>query len=86
VSGEIQIKKNPPLVEGETTMNKLFTSTLLTVAAVPFLMAAPAAAKKAQNTTPTAATAKTKTHKSHAKKAAKTSTAKAAPAATTPSK
>jgi hypothetical protein len=85
VSGEIQIKKNPPLVEGETTMNKLFTSTLLTVAAVPFLMAAPAA-KKAQNTTPAVATAKTKTHKSHAKKAAKTSTAKVAPAATTPSK
>ncbi len=31
-------------------MKKLFTSTLLTVAAVPFLMAAPNAAKKAQNT------------------------------------
>jgi hypothetical protein len=65
-------------------MNKLITSTLLTVAAVPFLMAAPAVAKKAQNTTPAAAhaaTAKSKTVK-HAKKA-KTSTAK--PAAT-PSK
>lgn len=69
-------------------MKKLMTSTLLAVAAVPFLMAAPAVAKKAQNTTPAAApaaTAKTKTHKSHVKKSSKTSTSKAAPAAT-PSK
>ncbi len=67
-------------------MKKLLTSALLSVTAVPFLMAAPAVAKKAQNTTPAAApaaTAKSKTAK-HAKKA-KTSTAKPAPAAT-PSK
>ena len=52
-------------------MNKLFTSTLLTVAAVPFLMAAPAAAKKVQNTTAPAAQTKTtvkKAHKKHVKK------------------
>jgi hypothetical protein len=86
VSGEKQNQKNPPLVEGEKTMNKLITSTLLTLAAVPFLMAAPAVAKKAQNTAPAAAptaTAKSKTVK-HAKKS-KTSTAKPAVAAT-PSK
>jgi hypothetical protein len=68
-------------------MKNLMTSTLLTLAAVPFLMAAPAVAKKAQNTTPAAAptaTAKSKTAK-HTKKSSKTSTAKPAPAAT-PSK
>jgi hypothetical protein len=87
VSGEKQNQKNPPLVEGEKTMKKLMTSTLLTLAAVPFLMAAPTVAKKAQNTTPAAtpaATAKSKTAK-HTKKSSKTSTAKPAPAAT-PSK
>jgi hypothetical protein len=63
-------------------MKKLITPTLLTVAAVPFLMAAPTAAHKAQNTTPAAA--KTKTHKTHGKKGSKTG-AKTAPA-TTPSK
>ena len=53
-------------------MKNLLTSSLLTLAAVPFLMAAPNAAKKAQNTaTPAsqtqAATVK-KTHKKHVKK------------------
>ena len=57
-------------------MKKLFTSTLLTVVAVPFLMAAPTAAKKAQNqpqasTDTQSATAKTKTHKKRTKKAQK---------------
>ena len=57
-------------------MKKLFTSTLLTVVAVPFLMAAPPAAKKAQNqpqaSNDTQATAaKAKTHKKHTKKALK---------------
>lgn len=57
-------------------MKKLFTSTLLTVVAVPFLMAAPTAAKKVQNQ-PQASietqstTTKTKTHKKHTKKVQK---------------
>jgi hypothetical protein len=57
-------------------MKKLFTSTLLTVAAVPFLMAAPAP-KKAQNTSTDQAQTqtKTKTHKKHHKKAKNTKTA-----------
>jgi hypothetical protein len=64
-------------------MNKLITSTLLTLAAVPFLMAAPKATKKAQNTTPAPAatsTMKPKTHRkaSHVKKA-KTSVKTATP-------
>jgi len=59
-------------------MKKLFTSTLLTVAAVPFLMAAPHAAKKVQNQAApaaqnTATTAKTKVKK-HTKKAKKSAT------------
>lgn len=50
-------------------MKKLFTSTLLTLAAVPFLMAAPKA-KKAQNqpnasTQAQSTTAKPKVHKKH---------------------
>ncbi len=57
-------------------MNKLFTSTLLTVVAVPFLMAAPSVAKKVQNQAPastqadsmSSATGKTKAKK-HVKKA-----------------
>ncbi len=54
-------------------MNKFFTSALLTVVAVPFLMAAPSAAKKVQNTT-TGDTASTQTAgakkvKKHVKKA-----------------
>lgn len=50
-------------------MNKLISATLMTIVAVPFLMAAPAA-KKAQNgTTPAAVTGKTKkSTKKHVKK------------------
>ena len=65
-------------------MKKMITSTLLTLAAVPFLMAAPKVAKKTQNTTSAPAatsTAKPKaTRKSHVKKA-KTNVKAAAPAA-----
>jgi hypothetical protein len=61
-------------------MKKLFTSTLLTVAAVPFLMAAPAA-KKVQNQPTSGETTQTttvkKTHKKHVKKAKGTDTAAA---------
>lgn len=67
-------------------MNKLITSTLLTLSAVPFLMAAPAASK-VQNQSTTATQAKTakKTHKSHAKKNSKaTGTDAAAPSAAQP--
>jgi hypothetical protein len=70
-------------------MNKLFTSTLLTVVAVPFLMAAPNAAKKGQNQAPTS-TADTQTTtpkvkaKKHVKKAKSTASTTATPAATTP--
>lgn len=62
-------------------MKKLFTSTLLTVAAVPFLMAAPNAAKKVQNTSAptTSTTSKVKTKK--AKKTKKTAADTAAPSA-----
>ena len=53
-------------------MKQLFTSTLLTLAAVPFLMAAPHAAKKVQNTSASATTqnktAVKKAHKKHVKK------------------
>ncbi len=52
-------------------MKRIFTSTLLTIAAVPFLMAAPATAKKAQNTTAPASqnkTASKKAQKKHVKK------------------
>ncbi|MDQ2712107.1 MAG: hypothetical protein M3Y24_07740 [Acidobacteriota bacterium] len=63
-------------------MNKLFTSTLLTVVAVPFLMASPTAPKKAQNQPAVSqnkvATAK-KAHKKHVKK----SQVKTTPAAAT---
>ena len=52
-------------------MRKLFTSTLLTVAAVPFLMAAPHAAKKAQNTTTPAAQNQTASAKPKAAKKVK---------------
>jgi Holliday junction resolvasome RuvABC endonuclease subunit len=67
-------------------MKTLISSTLLVIAAVPFLMAAPKTASKTQNTTPApaattapATTGKPKAHKTHVKKAVKTSTA--APAA-----
>ncbi len=59
-------------------MKKLFTSTILTLAAVPFLMAAPAAAKKTQNQP--AASSQTKvavTKKAHKKHVAKKSPVKA---------
>ncbi len=56
-------------------MKNLLTSTLLTIAAVPFLMAAPKVAKKAQNTTAPATQNKTaaKAHKKHVKKPANSS-------------
>lgn len=63
-------------------MKRLLTTTLLTVAAVPFLMAAPNAAKKAQNTATPAAQTKAsvkKAHKKHVKKTA--SNSKPAPTA-----
>ncbi len=64
-------------------MKKVFTSTLLTVAAVPFLMAAPAA-KKVQNQPEAANSAKAvttkKTTKKHVKKS-KANTETAAPSA-----
>jgi hypothetical protein len=64
-------------------MKKVFTSTLLTVAAVPFLMAAPAA-KKVQNQPAAADSTKTvttkKVTKKHVKKA-KPNTETAAPSA-----
>ena len=66
-------------------MKRIVTSTLLTLAAVPFLMAAPKAAKKTQNTTSApAATSTSKpkvTRKNHVKKA-KTGVKTATPAAT----
>ena len=58
-------------------MKKLFTSTLLTAVAVPFLMAAPTAAKKVQNQpqasnqAQTTTVAKSKVHKKQTKKAQK---------------
>ena len=68
-------------------MKKLFTSTLLTVAAVPFLMAAPHAAKKVQNTSApaTSTTAPSATSKAKAKKIkkAKTTTGTAASSTST---
>jgi hypothetical protein len=68
---EIVSGREPPRVQGEKTMKKLFTSTLLTVAAVPFLMAAPSTAKKVQNTAAPASqnkTANKKAQKKHVKK------------------
>jgi hypothetical protein len=68
-------------------MKKLFTSTLLTVVAVPFLSAAPHAAKKVQNATTSSTTQTTDTAKKgkkqvkHVKKTAKSQTSTAAPAA-----
>ncbi len=60
-------------------MNKLISSTLMTIVAVPFLMAAPAATK-VQNSTaaPSTSTAK-KTAKKHVKKAKSTTAPAAAP-------
>jgi hypothetical protein len=68
-------------------MKKLFTSSLLTFAAVPFLMAAPTAAKKAQDTSAPATQNKTvakKTQKKHVKKS--NNSKPATQAATAPSK
>ena len=75
-------------------MKKLFTSTLLTVVAVPFLMAAPTAAKKAQNQpqasnqTQTTTVTKSKVHKKRAKKGQKNTSSSventAAPSASSP--
>lgn len=71
-------------------MKKLFTSTLLTVAAVPFLMAAPKAAKKTQNqpaASTQSTTVKPKAQKKHVRKAksANSSTENnAAPASSSP--
>ena len=48
-------------------MNKIMSSVMLTVVAVPFLMAAPAA-KKVQNSTVPAATTAKKSTKKHVKK------------------
>jgi hypothetical protein len=65
-------------------MNKLFTATLLTIAAVPFLMAAPKAAAKPQTSAPAANQTDTSTPKPKAKKhvkKAKSTTTTAAPAA-----
>lgn len=55
-------------------MKRLFTSTLLTVAAVPFLMAAPNAAKKVQNTAAPATQNKAAVKKAHKKNVKKTPT------------
>ena len=61
-------------------MKNLVKTTLLTITAVPFLMAAPHAAKKTQDTAAPASQTKTATKKVH-KKAAKKTTAPVAPAA-----
>jgi hypothetical protein len=50
-------------------MNKLISSALMTVVAVPFLMAAPAAKKAQTNPAPAAASTTKKTAKKHVKKA-----------------
>ena len=74
-------------IGGENIMKKLFTSTLLTVVAVPFLSAAPHAAKKAQNSTASSTTQTQsavkngKKHVKHVKKTVKSETSTAAPAA-----
>ncbi len=65
-------------------MKKLFTSTILAAAAVPFLVAAPAKTAKVQNTAAPAVnsnkmTAKKKVHKTHSKKGVR-KTATATPA------
>ena len=71
-------------------MKKLFTSTLLTVAAVPFLMAAPHAAKKVQNSTqntaaPAASTpAPSATTRAKVKKVKKAKTTTATPVSSAP--
>lgn len=56
-------------------MKSLLTSTLLTVVAVPFLMAAPATKAPAAKQDSTQTTTAKKTHKKHSKKSTATSTA-----------
>ena len=57
-------------------MKRLLTSSLLTVFAVPFLMAAPATkAPAAKQDSSQTTTAKKKTHKKHSKTSTMTSTA-----------
>lgn len=70
-------------------MNKVIKSTLLTLAAVPFLMAAPTTKKPQNSAATTQSTTETKTvkktHKSHVKKNTKTTgTDTAAPSAAQP--
>jgi hypothetical protein len=67
-------------------MKRLFTSTLLTLAAVPFLMAAPATAKKAQNTSAAATQNKTAANKSQKKHVKKSNNSKPANQTATSSK
>jgi hypothetical protein len=52
-------------------MKKLMTSVVLTLAAVPFLVAAPSAGKAQNQAASTPAAAQPKAHKKHVKKAAK---------------
>jgi hypothetical protein len=59
---------DPTQLKEKTKMKKLFTSSVLTLAAVPFLMAAPHAAKKAQNQAPSSDSTATATKKVHKKK------------------
>ncbi len=66
-------------------MKRFFTSTLLTVAAVPFLMAAPTAAKKVQNTTAPATQNKAAVKKAHKKNVKKSQTNSKPAQATAPS-
>jgi hypothetical protein len=72
----------PPQIEGEK-MKSLLTSSLLTVFAVPFLMAAPAHSAKAtaakQDSTQSTTSSTTKTHKKHGKKSTTSSTTTSTP-------
>jgi hypothetical protein len=53
---------------GDYQMKRLFTSSILTIAAASFMVAAPAATKAQNSSTATQTTTKTKTHKKHGKK------------------
>ncbi len=68
-------------------MKKLFTSTLLTVAAVPFLMAAPRVAKTQNQSTASnqaqSTSAKPKVHKKHVRKSQKSTSSTDSNAAAT---
>jgi hypothetical protein len=61
-SGVVSGGDRPPQIEGEE-MKSLLTSTLLTVVAVPFLMAAPTAPKQDSTQSTTSQTKKAKKHK-----------------------